>query len=260
MIRHTFSILNGIGEKFERNLWRNGILSWDDFCSRDEIFGLSNQKKHIYSFQLQYLKEQLSNKNSELLASYIKKSEHWRLYNEFAGLIICLDIETNGLPIKKGGHITLVGLYDGFEEKSLIRGENLSSERLAKELKEYKYLITFYGSCFDIPFLKNSFPDIQFNILHFDLFTAARKLGLNGGMKKLENLFGFSRDQAVQGLNGYDAVKLWHYYQKGSLEAKEVLVKYNMEDTKNLYKLAEIFYKNLRERSGIDKYLGVKDV
>ncbi len=260
MIRHTFSILNGIGERFEHRLWRSGILTWDDFCRCKEILGIPTLKKLLYNSQLNILSDELNNRNSEFLASNIKKADHWRLFEEFKGDAVCLDIETNGLHYKYGGYITMVGLYNGFEWRYLIRGENLTSRNLSKELKGYKYLITFYGLVFDVPFLLNYFSDIRLNIPHFDLCMAARKLGINGGMKKIEDLFGIPRDLSVQGFNGYDAVKLWRLYQNGNLEARYLLMRYNMQDTVNLFRLAEIFYKMLRDRSGIDNYIGAKSV
>lgn len=260
MIRNTFSILNGIGERFERHLWRNGILTWDDFYNRCEILGISPLRKLFFNNQLTILDHELKKGNAEFFTDKIKKTEHWRLFEEFKANAVCLDIETNGIHYKYGGYVTMVGLYDGFESRHLIRGENLTTEGLKKELSGYKYLITFHGSAFDIPFLLNNFPDIRLNIPHFDLCIAARKLGINGGMKKIEDDFGMPREQSVKGLNGYDAVKLWRHYKKGSLEARQTLITYNMHDTVNLFKIAEIFYKMLKELSGIDKYIGMQNV
>lgn len=255
MIRNTFSLLNGIGDRFERHLWRNGVLTWDDFCNRSEISGINHSKKNHYDAQLIKMSNELKRRNSAFFATSIKKSEHWRLFEEFKEDAVCIDIETNGLHYKYGGYITMVGLYDGFDWKCLIRGENLTLENLNRELNGYKLLITFYGSVFDLPFLYNLFPEIRYDIPHFDLCFAARRLGIKGGMKKIEDIFGISRDESVRGFNGYDAVKLWQYFQKGSLEARELLLTYNMHDTVNLYKLGNILYKMLRTRTGIEDYV-----
>ena len=37
MIKHTFSILPGIGDKLEKRLWRNGIVTWEDFLAANYI-------------------------------------------------------------------------------------------------------------------------------------------------------------------------------------------------------------------------------
>lgn len=248
-------LLNGIGEKFERRLWQRGILTWDDFRNLDVIPGLNPFRKNLYDNELLKLSGELSRGNAEFFAHFIKRNQHWRLFEEFKGEAVCLDIETNGLHMRYGGYITLVGLYDGIEWRYLIKDENLTPQNLYRALKGYKYLITFGGTFFDIPFLENSFSNIRINIPHFDLCCASQKLGLKGGLKKLEALYGISRDESVSGFNGYDAVKLWRYTQKGSLQARELLLRYNMHDTVNLYYLADILYKTLRNQTGIDNYV-----
>ncbi len=254
MIRNTFSLLNGIGEKLERNIWRSGIIDWEDFCNCDEIEGISQERKMIYDNQLTQAALELSFGNAEYFARIMKRRDHWRLYDVFKNEAICLDIETNGLQPGHGGYVTVVGFYDGYEWRYLISGENLNAENINRYLSGYKYLITFYGSAFDVPFLLRSFHGVRFDMPHFDLCFAARRLGFNGGLKKLEAMFGISRNDAVVGLNGYDAVKLWENVKRGSSEARELLLAYNKEDTTSLLNLADILYKKLRESTGIDMY------
>lgn len=254
MIRNTFSLLNGIGEKFERRLWERGILTWDDFLSSEKVTGLNSLKKSLYNNELVKLSGELNNGNAEFFSHFMKRNQHWRLFEEFREEAVCLDIETNGLHMRYGGYITVVGLYDGFEWRCLLRGENLTHQNLCRELNGYRYLITFAGTVFDIPFLENSFK-IKINIPHFDLCSASKKIGLKGGLKTLEALYGITRDESVSGFNGYDAVKLWRHAQRGSLEARQLLLTYNMHDTVNLFNLANIFYKTLRSQSGIDDYV-----
>jgi hypothetical protein len=50
MIRNTFSILNGIGEKLEKRLWRNGILTWPVFINAPDLNFISpNPKNKSYA-------------------------------------------------------------------------------------------------------------------------------------------------------------------------------------------------------------------
>lgn len=255
MIRHTFSVLNGIGEKLERHIWRRGILTWDDFCNYREIEGISPERKRVYDNQLMQFSSELSIGNAEYFAQIMKRREHWRLFDVFKKEAVCLDIETNGYQPGYGGYVTVVGLYDGYDWRCLVRGENLTEENLNHELSGYKCLITFYGAAFDIPFLLRSFHGMRFDIPHFDLCFAARRLGFNGGLKKLEMLFGIDRDDAVKGMDGYDAVKLWEETKRGSLEARKLLLTYNREDTINLFSLADMLYQKLRASTGIEEYI-----
>lgn len=254
VIRHTFSLLNGIGEKLERAIWKRKVLTWSDFCTCGEIEGISPERKRSYDDQLMRASLELSMENCEYFAGIMKRREHWRLFDVFRNGAVCLDIETNGYQPDHGGYVTVVGLYDGYQWRSLTRGENLTTDSLNEALKGYKCLVTFYGSAFDVPFLLRSFPGVKFDLPHFDLCFAARKLGINGGLKKLETLFGIERDDVVKGMNGYDAVKLWEQVKKGSEEAKELLLIYNKEDTMSLLKIAGILYQRLKDATGIEEF------
>ncbi len=254
MIRNTFSILNGIGEKLERRLWRNGILTWDDFINASDLDFISPDKKKLFDYNLFIASRHLVDGNSGYFRNVLRRREHWRLFDVFKGDAVCLDIETNGFMPGNGGYPTVVGLYDGFDYRCFIKGENLTAENLMQELSGYKYLITFFGSVFDVPFLERSLG-VKFGIPHFDICFGARRLGLNGGLKKLETLFGIERDEAIKGMNGYDAVLLWRQAKKGSTEALQLLVMYNKEDTVNLMDIARNVYEQLRASTGIQEYL-----
>jgi len=254
MIRHTFSILKGIGEGLERKLWKKGILHWGDFISTPRIGFINEERKTLFNETLVDAARHLSAGNPGFFARRLKPREHWRLYEEFRENAVCLDIETNGYPHWSGGYVTVVGLYDGHGYKAFVRGEDLSAENLKKELSRYKYLITFFGSGFDMPFLKESLG-VTFEGAHFDLCFGARRAGLKGGLKKIEDELGIPRDESVKGLDGYDAVKLWREAIHGNRDAYELLIAYNRYDTVNLYALSGMIYKRLRACSGIEDYL-----
>ncbi len=260
MIRNTFCTLDGIGEKLERRLWREGVLTWDDFTGADELLGFSGERKSFLDdCLLQDAKELLAD-NAAYFSRRIKRREHWRLFDFFKDGAVCLDIETNGLQPNSGGYVTVIGLYDGYDYKSLVRGDNLTAESLGRELARYKCLVTFYGAAFDIPFICRTFSEIRFDLPHFDLCFAAKRLGMKGGLKRLEQELDIIRDESVQGLDGYDAVKLWEHAKKGSREAMETLIRYNREDTVNLMRIASIFYDRLRQSTGIEEYLSCEGI
>jgi len=104
-------------------------------------------------------------------------------------------------------------------------------------------------------FLLRSFPGVRFDIPHFDLCFAAKRLGFRGGLKRLETEMGIERDEDVRGLDGYDAVRLWEHARSGSEEARSLLIKYNREDTVNLMGIAATLYERLRVSTGIGAYL-----
>lgn len=256
MLKHSFILLDGIGEKRERRLWKEGILTWEDFFQCKEVLDIDRERKRIYDEFLYKALEALSKRDCCFFKENLKRREHWRLFEEFLNETVCLDIETNGLTYENGGYVTVVGVYsiDGYQV--LLKGENLTEENLQQIFDKHKYLITFYGSIFDIPFLKKEFPGLKIeHIPHFDLFFATKRAGIQGGLKKLEAMFLIERNGALHGLNGYDAVKLWRAYQKGSIESLEVLIAYNRADTESLFQLGKIFYEILRCQAGIDKFI-----
>jgi uncharacterized protein YprB with RNaseH-like and TPR domain len=185
----------------------------------------------------------------------VKRYEHWRLFDVFKNDAVCLDIETNGLSPNAGGYVTLVGMYNGGGYKCFLRGENLTTDALNEELSKYKYLITFFGSVFDIPFLKSCFRGLKIDIPHFDLCFGARRIGLRGGLKKIEPYFGIQRHDEVKDMDGYDAVLLWQEAERGCCRALNLLMRYNREDTVNLFGIADTIYKRLKVLTGIEEYL-----
>lgn len=201
--------------------------------------------------------ERLSEGDAEYFSRTMARREHWRLFDAFGqdGEAVCLDIETNGFMPDAGGYVTVVGLYDGKDYLALIKGNGLSAERLSGELKKYKYLITFFGSVFDVPFLERTMPGVDFRMPHFDLCFGAKKIGLGGGLKKVEEKLGIQRPGGVKGMDGYDAVLMWEASRRGREGALERLVDYNREDTVNLMGLAKTVYSGLREKTGISDFL-----
>lgn len=254
MIRNTFSILSGIGEKLERRLWRNGILTWDDFINSPVPDFISPAKKMLFDKRLSVASRRLSNGDSGYFNGTLRRNEHWRLFDAFRADAVCLDIETNGFQPGNGGYVTLVGLYDGDDYKCFIKGKDLTPENLKAALSGYKYLITFFGSVFDVPFLNRTLS-LEPGIPHFDLCFGARRLGLKGGLKRLESSFGIQRRETVRGMSGYDAVLLWERARRGSKEALELLVLYNKEDTVNLMGIADTIYRELRATTGIETFM-----
>jgi len=139
--------------------------------------------------------------------------------------------------------ITTIGIYDGKKSKVFIRRKNI--DEFQKEIKKYSTIITFNGRCFDIPFIRAKYPKIRFNQLHIDLRFVLAELGYKGGLKRIETVLGVGRDDEIDGVDGYEAVKLWYRYRKGDEEALKKLVKYNIADVVNLKELMEFAYERM---------------
>ena len=249
MLHSTFIFLQGIGESTERLLWEAGITDWDIFLQTPTIPYISASRKMLYDTVLKDAEAQLHQQNSRHFSKMFKAREHWRLYPHFRKNTAFVDIETNGIP-SPHGEITVVGIYGRGHMTTLVQGENLSERRLQDELASYDLIVTFFGSGFDLPFLKTSYPDLILDHPHLDLCFAARRLGIKGGLKSIEHQLDCHRATSLEGLTGLDAVRLWEEWQEGSQPSRDLLITYNEADCQNLKPLADIICEQMTRKYG----------
>lgn len=233
----------------ERRLWDDGIADWQQFLKTPTALGIGSARKALYDREVEQTSEDFQRAQWRTVARRFKAAHHWRLFDAFRARTVFLDIETNGYPAGVG-EITMVGLYGNHAMTTLVRHQNLTLDRLEDELSQYDLIVTFFGSGFDLPYLRMSYPRLDLSHGHFDLCFAARRLGLRGGLKHIEAELGLARSDDLQGLDGWDAVNLWHAWQAGDERAGRILVEYNEADVRNLEPLAEYLYQALRERHG----------
>jgi hypothetical protein len=249
MLTSSFVFLKGIGTVTERHFWTEGITDWERFLHRPSIRGLSHERKVLYDEELRAACLAFNARNPRFFSTRFKTRDHWRLFEVFGEGALYLDIETTGMSAPDGD-VTLVGLYAHGRMTSLVLGETLTEERLEAELSQADLLVTFFGTVFDIPYLRAKFPRLKWSLPHFDLCLAARRLGLQGGLKRIEHQLGLERDPDLQGLDGWDAVRLWSRWQRGDENARDRLLRYNAADTMNLEPLAIHLFGELRQRYG----------
>ncbi|MBW3011861.1 ribonuclease H-like domain-containing protein, partial [Candidatus Woesearchaeota archaeon] len=214
------------------------------------IRGISKCRKDFYDCHIKKAKKELYNENSSYFLGRLPSSENWRLYDFFKDSCCFLDIETNGLS--DFSYITVVGLFDGYETKTMIKDINLNVNALREELGKYKLFVTFNGSSFDIPFIRKRYPNLLPDIPNFDLKIACSRLGMPGGLKRVEQILGISRrNEIVSSLRGSDALRLWRMYKaSGDKHYLNLLVEYNEEDIVNLKAIANYCVKKLEKNLG----------
>jgi uncharacterized protein len=244
MLASTFVLLKGVGEQTERRLWESGVPDWRTFLAHPSPLGIGPARKQLYDEALASALEHLSRGNAQFFARCLKPRDHWRLFDAFKSRAVYLDIETTGEPAAFG-KVTVVGLYAQGRMTSLLRGDSLNEARLQEELSQYDLLITFNGRTFDLPYLRAQFPRLTLDQPHFDLCFAARRLGLDGGLKRIEAQLGIGRPSDIQDLDGWEAVRLWRRWQHGQPDALDLLLRYNEADVRNLEPLAHLFYEQL---------------
>ncbi|MEQ1794699.1 MAG: ribonuclease H-like domain-containing protein [Nitrospira sp.] len=249
MLPSTFVILSGIGPATERRFWQEGLLTWNDFLQRSKVPGISAQRKQWYDQELILAQAEFDSGRLDYFTARLASREHWRFFELCEARTLYLDIETTGTS-PHDGDVTVVGLHRQGETVCLVRGETLTTERLQTELDACTLLVTFFGTGFDVPYLRAKFPQLTFSMPHFDLCFAARRLGLRGGLKQIERELGIERDGALHGLDGWDAVRLWMQWRAGDTAARDLLLAYNRADTANLAPLAKHVFQDISSRFG----------
>lgn len=241
MLNNTYIHIPSIGAATERMIWNSGIRSWYDFLENHRIIKATKKKQRLLFSGVEESIEQLSGGNHIFFARRLLPCHHWRAYRQFEDKTAFVDIETTGLS-SQSDCITMIGVYNGNEIKTFIKGINLHEAR--DELAKYKQLVTFNGARFDLPFIEHEFPGF-FNHLHIDLMYPLKSIGYSGGLKNIECSLGIKRSEETVGISGFEAVRLWKKYEHGDDEALELLVKYNKEDVENLKTIIEITYQKM---------------
>ncbi|MBZ4373974.1 ribonuclease H-like domain-containing protein [Corallococcus interemptor] len=238
MLLHTFQLIPGVGPWREKDLWSKGIRTWDDFPDGGIV--ISRKADTVARERIAEARAALARRDLKDLARMVPPREHWRLFPEFQDDAVYFDIETDG---SKTQVPTVVSLFDAAGLRVFIQGRNMDA--LPEALGKRRLWVTFNGSCFDVPVLRDYFGEKNFPVpeAHIDLRFVTRRLGMGGGLKEIEDKLGVGRPPHLKGVNGYDAVLLWRaYLRRGDVEALRYLVEYNLYDSFQLRSLMDLTY------------------
>lgn len=244
MLNNTYIHIPGVGKSLEQKIWAQGINTWEEFLEMKDKISMPSARKVKICEEIRKSSERLAERDYCFFSQCLPSAEHWRAYPIFCDSIAFVDIETTGLSQSRD-KITIIGVYDGKEPKTYIRGINLDDA--IEELSRYGLLVSFNGARFDLPFIKSEYPEFEFNQLHIDLMYPLRRIGYSGGLKNIEKQLGISRSDETEGISGFDAVRLWKQYERGDPKALDILIKYNNEDIVNLKVILELTYPKMVE-------------
>jgi uncharacterized protein YprB with RNaseH-like and TPR domain len=251
MLESTFQHIPGVGEKTERGLWSRGCTTWDRLLDYD--FKLPSGTYRRLRAGVLESKSRLHILDHGYFRARLPGGLTWRAFNAFREYACFLDIETTGLsPVYDD--VTTVCVHSLGGTESYVVGVNL--HELKHDLEGFRYIVSFNGSRFDLPFLARRLG-VVFHQLHLDVMYPLRCLGFRGGLKSIERRLGISRE--TEGVTGYDAVRLWRAYENdrrievagvevGGDDALQMLLNYNREDAVNLERLAEFVVEELMRR------------
>jgi uncharacterized protein YprB with RNaseH-like and TPR domain len=236
MLRNTFIHLPGIGPKREQMLWEQGILDWDGFLAAAEQGLLRARETERAVPLVRQSLDAVQRGDAGFFKPRLPPREAWRLYTEFVDRAVFLDIETTGLS-SYCDEVTLIGALGSGKLVLFVNGVNL--DQFPAFIEQFPLLVTFNGSQFDVPFLRAHFPRARLDQAHIDLRFVLASLGYRGGLKMVERNLGLHRDPAIQGVDGFEAARLWHRHRRGDRAALKKLILYNLTDVANLVELVE---------------------
>lgn len=187
---------------------------------------------------------------------------------------VFFDIETTGLSVKTNQIISISALIFDSEKYSMIQyfSESKSDEVLILKqfislIKNKKYVITYNGNSFDIPFISNKL--IKYNInftidifIKIDLLNDIRNLKYklnitNLKLKTVEYLFNINRTDE---LTGKDIIKIYKsYLQNNKKVYRDLILQHNFEDVNNLPILFNKIF-DLYDFTMLCNYSGIKNI
>lgn len=235
MLHVSLQIFPGISAAREQKLWREGVRTWDDFerhLSPQASLLDEDPATHQSTFrEIQACRHALAVRDASFFATRLERSEHFRVALSFPEDCLFLDIETTGLS-RYYDQITVIGWRLGGKHGFHVEGQPDGEFRAA--LSRAKCVVTFNGTLFDIPFIKEAQPELTFPPVHVDLRFLAKRIGLTGGQKAIESTIGVARSDEISAVSGEYAPVLWHRYTSGDLMALQTLLEYNLADIDGL--------------------------
>lgn len=244
LLEATYIHAQGIGHTTEQRLWDAGAADWNTYLADPEAWPITRAQRSLLTPLVEESVERLEDEDFHWFAERLPAGEHWRAVPSFGHRLAFVDIETTGGM--NADDITIIGVFDGRTMRQYVKGKNL--EEFPESMEQPAMLVTFFGTGFDLPFLRRAFPDLRFPQMHVDLCFLLKKLGYKGGLKSIEPRFGIHRSSDTTGLSGWDAVRLWQEYRHGRQASLDTLLAYNEEDVRNMTILLAEGYRRMSTR------------
>ena len=247
MLKSTFSHLQGVSRKKERNLWSKGITGWSAYKRRlgeqFTIFGAGETQHELSESEEAYHTGDIG-----FFRTALDRSDYYRLALEYPFEVMFLDIETTGLSLYYD-QITIIGWSFSNRYGVFIFGDDESA--FLKELKRAKVIVTFNGTLFDLKFIKKYFEGVEFPGAHLDLRYFSKRVGLTGGQKAIERELGVMREDTIEDMLGEAAPILWHKYRRGDNRSLKRLIEYNHADVEGMKAILDESIRRYYEKEDI---------
>ncbi len=246
MLNETYIHLPSIGTVGEQKIWQHTPTTWTHLVDRPDVLRAGP------ATCLNSNIKDLSRRRYGRIASGLARRHHWRAlcYRRKEEILstrwLALDIETTGLRpgLNETTVVGICGHATDFEPVPILADrDGVWWDQLNEYLSRSDIIISYNGTCFDIPFLlEESGGYLQFPSLHLDLRFFLASLGYKGGLKKVQQQMGYFRDSGLRDLDGYMAVILWQEHLKKRRGALDTLIRYCLEDVVVLLPMARQGY------------------
>lgn len=231
MIEQAWLQFSGIGPKTVEKLHSYGFFSWTDAIEKTEELPLGRKQRETLLAEIATYQEEKKQNNIAFFNQKLHASDKWRLLGDFFEEISYFDIETNGMLY--GDNITVITCLHRNQLYQFTNGSNLDD--FLDLLEDVRLLASFNGTSFDVPVVCQFYNIPAIPCPHIDLRWVCYHLGLRSGLKRIEKRLAIVRPKDLQGVDGTDAILLWHrwihYQDRKSLEQ---LIRYCSVDSISL--------------------------
>ncbi len=233
-LERTFQLVPRVGPWRERDLYAQNIETWAQFEAQAAIRTVMSEAIDADLLnKIGELRAAVAEGSLARVAESVRAAEHWRAYSAFGDQTLFLDIEADG-----DSEPTVVGIFDRHGVASFRRDTNLAE--LPQRMADSRIWVTFNGGSYDLPILRQTFENLPQPLMHLDLKVLARRTGLTGGLKSIEEKLGLTRPPHLKGLKGLDAIRMWKMWtHQRDVKALRILTEYNLYDAINLRSILE---------------------
>ncbi len=234
MIDQTFLHCKGIGPTSQQKLFDAGFNNWQAALDNSEKLPLTEKIRPGLIKEISECARALEDENIHALVNKFKAGDQWRILGYYFDKASYFDIETS---FKDNDMIvTVIGCYHKGELYHFIRGENLDD--FLDLLDDIDLLVSFNGKSFDIPHILNAYHIPSIPCPHIDLRWVCFHCDYTHGLKYIEKEMGIIRPDDLKGVDGFEAVYMWHDWVNGNAESRRKLIRYCGADVVSLQLVA----------------------
>lgn len=235
MIDQTFIHCKGIGPAYEKKLQDAGFKDWDSVLSNTNDLPFNGK---VASNLIEELKKSRTALNCEDIKYFVKRfptRDQWRILARFYDRASYFDIETTEIAFGISV-ITLIVCYHKGKLYHFIKNENLDD--FLDLLDDIELLVSFNGGSFDVPHILNNFRISDIPCAHIDLRWQCYHCQYRYGLKNIEIEMGIQRPDDLKGIDGLEAIYLWHRWENGDHKSRKKLIRYCCADVLSLKLIA----------------------